>query len=94
MTTLFRDTFHDGTLPTEKVAELQIEDMAYDANLAGKALANVTLIFDGTVAEARTDPVASQYIQDHVADTVDGMPNHPMRLLVHSADVVDPEEAS
>jgi hypothetical protein len=93
MTTLFRDTFHDGTLPTEKIAELQIEDMAYDANRAGKALANVTTVFDGTVTEARMDPVAAQYVQDHITDFVPGRPTQSMRLLVHSADVVDPEES-
>lgn len=92
MTTLFRSIMHDGTRPVEVIADDQLDDMAHEANRAGKALANVTTIFDGTVAEARTVPEIAQYVSAFVGDYVEGRPNTPMLFLVQSADVVRPAD--
>lgn len=50
-------------------------------------------MFEGTVIEARSNVELSQYLKRHVQDYAEGLPNTPQRLLVMSADVVEPEDA-
>jgi hypothetical protein len=81
MTTIYRHMMFDNAVSLDLASKIQTDEMASEAALKGLTLNDITLVWNGTLAEAAQSEEASPLL----GDLLSGGNSDSLNVVIHSA---------